>query len=203
MKNLKKLLALLIFTVSTNSYSSISVTQPDKFGGNFINNNGNVIELSFKFLEPVKSNESVYFYINNNKILTLTNNTNTLLERFLGRFRFNKDETLTIKTDKNTVTFKPNVISDIDLKDVKNVSQKHLTRIISDTLKNTFPTTNLGDCIFLINGISNTGESKPEKFIFDTNFGKVSIDSSDRVSGSILFSIGFDKIITSCNSEIK
>ena len=43
----------------------------------------------------------------------------------------------------------------------------------------------------------------PKKFIVLVDSEKVIIDSSDRVSSSIVFSVGFDKTTTSCEVTIQ
>lgn len=197
---MKKIFALLLIFLSSTAYSNIEVLQPNIINGSFSNSSGNVIELTFIFKEPILTNERVEFFVGDKKILSLTNETKNKLERFLGRFRFNKDDVLVIKSsNKNLNTsFKPNVITDIDLSKVKSSSPKISTKIVSDTLRKTFTNTKIGDCIFLVGGYENKEKDIPEKFILTIDSEKVIIDASDRVSGSILFSVGFDKTTTSC-----
>lgn len=201
---MKKIYTILLMLLSSSAYSNIEVLQPKTFGGNFTNSSGNVIELAFIFNEPILTNEKVEFFIGDKKILSLTNETKNSLERFLGRFRFNKDDVLNVKTsNKNLNTsFKPNIITDIDLSKESPITPKILTRVVSDNLKKIFTNTKIGDCIFLVNGVSNTGNDMPKKFIVLVDSEKVIIDSSDRVSSSIVFSVGFDKTTTSCDVKV-
>jgi hypothetical protein len=206
-KIMKKIYVVFLVFFSTLVYSNVEVTQPNIISGsNRLNSHGNVIELFFSFKEPILTNEEIDFYIGNKKILSLKNETKNNLERFSGRFRFNINDVLTVKSTNRTpytTSFKPDVVADIVLTNAVASSPKILARVVSENIKKTNPNTRIGDCIFLVNGYLNEDKVNPEKFIVLVNSEKVIIDSSDRVSGSMVFSLGFNNVVSSCDVTVQ
>lgn len=206
-ENMKIIGAVFLVCFSTLVYSNVEITQPNIISGsNRLNSHGNVIELFFSFKEPILTNERIDFYVDSKKILSLTNETKNSLERFSGRFRFNKDDVLIVKSTNKisyTTSFKPNVVADIVLIGPTVSSTKITTRVVNENIKKFNPNTKIGDCIFIVNGYLNEDKVNPEKFIVSVDSEKVIIDSSDRVSSSMVFSIGFSNVVSSCNATVE
>lgn len=203
---LKKIKSISVFLlmVSTSAMANVIVNQPDKVLG-FTGYDGKSIQLSLEFQKPIESGESVDLLIGAKKVLVIKNETDNKLERFTTRFRFNKEEVLTIKTaGKNltSTTFMPTVSSDFVLPTKDSFNTQARASVVSDELAKAY-NSKTGDCIYLMAGISNSGSEVPKSFNIKINGGSVLVESSDRISTSPFFIVGLNEAAQSCEISVQ
>lgn len=203
LKNLKTLLAL-ISVLSTNALANVTINQPDKVLG-FTGYDGKNIQLQFEFQKPIESGESVDLLIGNRRVLVIKNETSNKLERFTTRFRFNRDEVLTIKTSGKNPTstnYTPTVSSDFALPTKDSFNTQARASVVSEQLAKSY-NSKTGDCIYLMTGISNSGSEVPKSFNIKINGGSVFVESSDRISTSPFFIVGLNETAKSCEISVQ
>lgn len=197
MKLIQRLTVIFLSTFVTNAFSNVIVTQPDKIVG-FTGYDGRQIQLEFQFSKPIEKNQIVNFFINDKKILSMKNETNQQIERFATRLRFNKDETLVIKTTDSSTTFVPTVATNYVAPTTDSYQPQPKAGVISEQLAKSY-NAKVGDCIYMIGGISNSGNQVPTKFIVKVNNENVMVDSSDRVATNPWFIVGIKETAKSCD----
>jgi hypothetical protein len=198
---MKKLLFVILSTLVTNVFSNVIVTQPDKILG-LTGYDGRNIQLEFQFSKSIEKNQTVDFFINNKKILSMTNETNQQIERFATRLRFNKDETLVIKTIDSSTNFVPTVATNYVVPTNNSYQPQPRTSVISEQIAKAY-NAKIGDCIYMISGVSNSGNQVPTKFIIKINNENVIVDSSDRVAINPWFVVGIKETAKSCDIFIQ
>jgi hypothetical protein len=197
----QKFILIFLSTFVTNVFSNVIVTQPDKILG-FTGYDGRQIQLEFQFTKPIDKNQIVDFFIDNKKILSMKNETNQQIERFATRLRFNKDETLTIKTTDSSTNFVPTVATNYVAPTNNSYQPQPRTSVISEQIAKSY-NAKVGDCIYMIGGISNSGNQVPTKFIIKVNNENVIVDSSDRVAMNPWFVIGIKETAKSCDISVQ
>lgn len=198
MKKNKVFLMALTLICST-TFANTVITQPDKVLG-FTGYDGRSIQLQFDFQKPIENGDSVDLMIGDKKVLVIKNETGNKLERFTTRFRFNKDEVITVRQigkNQSVINYTPTVSSDFVLPQKDSFNTQPRASVVSDELAKAYSAKN-GDCIFLFTGISNTGSQVPKSFTAKINGGTVSIQSSERLSTSPFFIIGLNEVAKSC-----
>lgn len=201
MKLTQKFLLVLLSTYVTSVFSNVIVTQPDKILG-FTGYDGRQIQLEFQFTKPIEKNQTVDFFINDRKILSMKNDTNQSIERFATRLRFNKDETLIIKTPDSSTSFIPTVSINYVAPPTNTFQPQPRAGVISEQIAKSY-NAKVGDCIYMIGGISNTGNQVPSKFIIKVNNENVVVDSSDRISINPWFIVGQKESAKSCDISVQ
>lgn len=199
-----QLIILALIAISTTTYANVIVNQPDKILG-FTGYDGKNIQLQFEFQKPIENNESVELLIGDKKILSIKNETGNKLERFTTRLRFNKDETLTIKTNgrnPTTTSYAPTVSSDFALPPKDSYNTQARASVVSEELAKNYSSKS-GDCIFLLSGISNSGNQVPKSFTLKVNGANVVVQSSERVSTSPFFIVGLNETAKSCEISVQ
>lgn len=195
-------LAITVF--STGAFANVTVNQADKVLG-FTGYDGKSIQLSLDFQKPIESGESVDLLIGTKKVLVIKNETGNKLERFTTRFRFNKEEVLTIKTagkNPTSTTYTPTVSSDFVLPTKDSFNTQARASVVSDELAKAY-NSKTGDCIYLMTGISNTGSEVPKSFNIKINGGSILVQSSERVSTSPFFIVGLNETAKSCEISVQ
>jgi hypothetical protein len=201
MKNISNLTFVFLATFVTNVFSNVIVTQPDKILG-FTGYDGRQIQVEFQFTKPIDKNQTVDFFINDKKVLSMKNETNQQIERFATRLRFNKDESLTIKTSDGSTNFVPTVATNYVAPTNNSYQPQPRASVISEQIAKSY-NAKVGDCIYMIGGVSNSGSQVPTKFIIKVNNENVIVDSSDRVSMNPWFVIGIKETAKSCDISIQ
>ena len=201
MKLIQQLTVIFLSTFVTNVFSNVIVTQPDKILS-FTGYDGRQIQLEFQFSKPIEKNQTVDFFINDKKILSMTNETNQQIQRFATRLRFSKDETLTIKSTDSSTTFVPTVATNFVAPTANLYQPQPRASVISEQIAKSY-NAKVGDCIYMIGGVSNSGNQVPTKFIIKVNNENVIVDSSDRIAMNPWFVIGIKEPAKSCDISIQ
>lgn len=194
---------LFISPVSADVY----FYQPDKLAGDLTGYDGRQIQIQLKFSRPIKPEESAQLLVNNEMVLTLANKSTRDLTRFTTRLRLYKSDKITVKvsgtSDDQTSTFSPTVATDYSPPSKDEYSpQPMVRRAASQQMKDVYGA-EVGDCMYLLLGISNSGDTKPKEFELKTDVGSIRISSSDRISTNPFFVIGSDSVYTKCELNIK
>lgn len=201
MKLIQQLTVIFLSTFVTNVFSNVIVTQPDKILS-FTGYDGRNIQLEFQFSKPIEKNQTVDFFINDKKILSMTNETNQQIERFATRLRFNKDETLVIKSPYSSTTFVPTVATNFVAPTTNSYQPQLRASVIAEQVAKAY-NAKIGDCIYMIGGVSNSGNQVPTKFIIKLNNESVIVDSSDRVATNPWFIVGIKEPAKSCDISVQ
>lgn len=201
MKLIQKFILVFLSTYVTSVFSNVIVTQPDKILG-FTGYDGRQIQLEFQFTKPIEKNQTIDFFINDRKILSVKNDTNQPLERFATRLRFNKDETLIIKTSESSTSFIPTVSINYVPPTTNTYQPQPRAGVISEQIAKSY-NAKVGDCIYTIGGVSNSGNQVPSKFIIKVNNENVVVDSSDRISMNPWFIVGQKESAKSCDISVQ
>lgn len=193
--------------VSVSATAQISVHQPDKLSGNITGYDGRQIQLQLAFSKHLGNDERLTILVNEKLALQITNQSSLPLSRFTTRLRLNRGDTIHAsiqhKDGSHKTTFVPTVASDY-LPPSKDefAPNPRITKVSLPQMKALFGA-EIGDCLYLLLGVSNTGSAKPREFELGTNFGLVRIVSSEYLSTNPLFSIGGTKEFSTCEINIK
>jgi hypothetical protein len=202
------LILKFIVTVSlglTNLLASANtvVSQLDSLAGGFNAYDGRSIHLNFDFQKPILQNEIVEILFNNKRALLIKNETSSLLERFSTRFRFNVGESLLVKTPSSSTVFVPRVTTNYYLPKKDSFdSNRIMSRVVESEISKAYKL-KIGDCAFLVSGISNSGSQLPRSFTIKINNQDIFIESSERVSDMTFFSAGLNESATTCSMKIE
>lgn len=201
MKVYQSFIFISLFLISSLAYSNVIVNQPDKILG-FTGYDGRNIQLAFTFDKPIEKSQTIDFFINDKKILSIKNETSYPLQRFVTRFRFNREESLVVKSATFTSSFTPTVSNNYFLPDKHSFSIQPRVAVINEQIAKAYDAT-LGDCIFMYGGISNSGNQVPKTFIVKINGENIIIDSSERVATSPFFIVGLKESAKTCEINVQ
>ena len=200
---MKKVAFTFLFLISGLVNANVDIFQPNTILS-FQNNNGRQIQVEFLFKKPLKPGESFLIKIANQKAILVTNKTNTSLERFSTRFRANKGDRLDLEVNYKDGVYKENKSLNVAV-DYSSFGKDEysLQPRISIANEQTKPyNSQIGDCLYLLSGISNTGGQVPEIIYLLSHGGEFVIESSPKLSNSPFFIIGGDIKATNCQVKV-
>lgn len=204
---LRLALLALIAHLSPAVWASVLIVQPETLSGGMPGHDGRQIQLQFTFVEPIAPNESFSILINERAVTTVHNKTSESLMRFVTRLRMRTDESISVLREnaqfKTKIDFSPKVVSNYQLPDKHEYNPSpRVLRVSSPQLKSAYGA-EVGDCLYLLLGISNSGPNTPKSYEFITNLGSIHVKNDERISTNPLFGFGFKGVVTKCEFNIQ
>ena len=200
---MKKLTFILILFAAGLANANVEIFQPNTILG-FQNNNGRVIQVEFLFKKPLKPSESFVVKIANQKAIQVTNKSNTSLERFSTRFRANQGDLLDLEVNYKDGAYKDkkglNVAVDYSPLGKDENSPQPRISVASEQVKPF--NSQIGDCLYLLAGVSNTGAQVPEIIHLISHGGEFAVESSPKLTNTPFFIVGGDTKATGCQIKI-
>jgi hypothetical protein len=198
----KIIVAFGLAALSSFAIAQVTFYQPDKLVRNITGFDGRQIEIQTTFNPPVSPQGILIFKIGDETALEVANHTMTAIERFTTRFRMKQGEkiVLTIKTSSETKVFDFKPVIETDY--TPPTSDEYSPKPIYSTKIASLYGARKGDCVHLITGISNSGPKKPAGFEIETDFGKIRLQSSARISTNPLFTVGATSETNLCKLNI-
>jgi hypothetical protein len=198
---IKKIIYLFALLYANTIFAQISIKQSDTLTGGVTNKNGKVIQLVISFEKPIEPNKSFELMIDSRKVLAVTNNSNRGLERFVTRLRLNSGEQVTVKTNDAGATIIPEITVNYEPPIKDEYSPSPRVSVVNDEIAKSLGT-KVGDCVYLFSRISNSGDRVPKSFNLKSNIGEAKVTSSERVSFSPFFLIGFSEVANQCSATV-
>lgn len=200
---MKKVIFFVLFFLAGLANANVEIFQPTTILS-FQNNNGRQIQVEFSFKKPLKPNESFLVKIANQKAIQVTNRSNTSLERFTTRFRANKGDDLDLEVNYKDGMYKERKKLNVSVDYSPFGKDEYILQPrISVASEQTKPyNSEVGDCLFLLAGISNTGEKVPSEIYLISHGGDFMVESTTKLSNPPFFIIGADSRATSCQVKI-
>ena len=186
------------------SHAEIIVTQPYRLSGEKDGHNGNAIQIQIEFKRPLIPSSYFEVLLNDNKILQLNNNSESNVDRFSFRLRLKMGEKLkfNIKYSDGIYNYEfiPTISQDFDPPEIHQFSPTVNSLKVESKFrhaKDWFGASE-GDCLFLLLGVSMSGNTIPRGFKVRQNVGNVWIGASYRFSPALAIGLGTTPQATSC-----
>ena len=201
---IKNIFLLIAITWVNTSSAQAVIIQPENIAGAFPNRDGKAIQLVFNFDKPIQPSQFFEIYVGEKKAMDVINLTNIKIIKFITRLRLNKGEKISLRIDGSngsTLSFIPEVTLDsVPVKEEYNPSIR--ASVVNESLAKTYGAS-VGDCVYLLTGISNSGPRVPKTIALKSNHGEVKITSSDKVSFSPFFLVGLSETSNQCSASIE
>ena len=207
MKNIRLVfIAIALQMCAISGRAEAVFSQPEFLSGGISGSDGRQIQVQISFVDSIKPSNSFSILVNDQVALSVQNNTKGDLTKFVTRLRMFRNEKLQVVTHigekKETFEFFPKVTKDYvpPMKDEYSLQAK-VVLPTSNQLKATIGA-DVGDCAFLLLGVSNSGDAKPKTIELSNDLGTVVVTSSDRLSTNPLFVIGSKSPYKECSVKL-
>jgi hypothetical protein len=200
----RRLVSVLLLAVTFSSNAATTISQSEQLAGKISGTDGRQIQLQIRFDEPVQPGQEFTVYVGDVPAAIVRNKSIPQIFSFSARFRVRLDEAVKVLREVGGIAqetiFKPKVTVDYKVPEGDVFEPQVRTTIANSELTNIYGV-EIGDCMALVLGISNTEVKKLSRVSIATNDGELEIATTHLISTNPFFAIGAGRGFKSCEAK--